>query len=90
MAQTIKASALDDHQRRYGQIFIDDAEPQHGLDGQPTHFARRVVTTTDHYDSQLGRQITVKFADGTPGRFFNLDDDVVVYSILPGTDLTAR
>ena len=78
MTQTIKASALSDH-RQYGPIFIDDAEPQQGLDGQPAHFARRVVTTSDHFGSSLGgrEQITVQFADGTPGRVFDLDDDVV-------------
>ena len=90
MTQTVKASALDDL-RQYGPIFIDDAAPQHGLDGQLANFARRAVTTTDHFGSSLGgrEQITVQFADGTPGRVVDLDDDVVVYNILPGTDLTA-
>jgi hypothetical protein len=58
---------------------------------QPANFARRVLTIDDHFGSSLGdrEQITAQFADGTPGRVFDLDDDVVVYNILPGTDLTA-
>jgi hypothetical protein len=90
MTQTIKASTLGDL-RQYGPIFIDDAAPQQGLDGQFANFARRVVGIADHFGSSLGgrEQITVEFADGTPGRVFDLNDDVVVYNILPGTDLTA-
>jgi hypothetical protein len=92
MTQTVKASELFDPQQ-YGPIFIDDNEPQRGLDGRLAHFARKIVRTDHHFGyfgSSLGGepQITVKFADGTPDRVFDLDDDVVIHNILPGTDLS--
>lgn len=86
MTQTVKASDLRDL-HHYGPLFIDDGEPQDGVNGS-ANFARKVKTTTDHFDASLGReQITVEFYDGTPGRVFDLGDDVVVHNILPGTDL---
>jgi hypothetical protein len=88
MTHTVKASEIGSL-RNYGPLFIDDADPQTGLDSWPTKFIRKVVTTSDHFGSSLGReQITVEFADGTPGRVFDLDDDVELFTILPGTDLT--
>ncbi|MDZ7884739.1 MAG: hypothetical protein U5N53_18460 [Mycobacterium sp.] len=33
MTQTVKASELPDYQRQYWPLFIDDNEPQIGLDG---------------------------------------------------------
>jgi hypothetical protein len=89
MTQPIKASQLFDPQH-YGSMFIDDNTPQHGPDGQPAYFAREVKTTSDHFDTAMGgrEQITIEFADGTPGRVFNLEGDVVVHNILRGTDIT--
>jgi hypothetical protein len=88
MTQTLKASELSDV-RDYGPLFIDDGEPQAKVNGL-AHFAREVGNLSDPVGSSLGgrEQITVEFADGTPGRVFDLDDDVVVHRILPGTDLT--
>lgn len=93
MTETVTASKLPAYLRQYFPLFIDDNAPQYGLDGSPAHFARKIETISDYFDDSLGgrEQITVKFADGTPGRVFDLSDDVVVHFILLGTDvLTAR
>lgn len=91
MTQTIKASELASLQRQYWPLFVDDGVPQHGLDGIPAHFARKIETIDDHSGSSLGgrEQITVQFEDGTPGRVFDLGDDVVAHFIIRGTDVTA-
>ncbi|WP_454788515.1 hypothetical protein [Mycolicibacterium lutetiense] len=87
MTQTIKAADLADYQRRYFPLFIDDNVPQDGLDG-PAHFARKVQTINDYIRSAAGRdQITIEFTDGTPGRLFDHEDDVVVRFIMLGTDV---
>jgi hypothetical protein len=87
MTQTVKASELDGI-RYYGPLFIDDGAPQGGVNGEAC-FARKVKTVSDHFGSSLGgrSQITVEFHDGTPGRVFHVDDDVVVHNIVPGTDI---
>jgi len=87
MTQTLKASELSDL-REYGPLFIDDGEPQGGVNG-PARFARKVTKVSVRFDSELSdrEHIAVEFADGTPGRLFDLEDDVAVHSILPGTDL---
>lgn len=89
MTQRLKARDLAGPSG-YGPTFIDDDSPQQGLDGKPAYFARKVDVVHDHIRSAPGDrdQVTVEFADGTPGRIFDLDDDVVVYNILPGSDLT--
>jgi hypothetical protein len=77
--------------RQYGPLFIDDASPQQGLDGATAYFARKVKAVHDHFGSPLGGRgmMTIEFADGTPDRVFDLEDEVVVHSIIPGTDLGA-
>jgi hypothetical protein len=87
MTQTMKAMDMIEF-RSYGPLFIDDGAPQDGAGG-PAQFVRKVKTVTDHFGTTLGNreQITVEFEDGTPGRVFELGDDVVVHSILPGTDI---
>lgn len=87
MTQTLKAKDLADL-KGYGPLFIDDGEPQSGVNGA-ARFARKVTAVNVHFDASLSdhEHITVEFADGTPGRLFALEDDVVVHSILPGTDL---
>ncbi len=89
MTQTVKASELSSI-RHYGPLFIDDGSPQSGVNG-PALFARKVKTLGVHGGTSIGgrEQITAEFYDGTPGRVFDLDDDVVVHSILPGTDLSS-
>lgn len=87
MTQTIKAGALADYQGRHWPLFIDDNVPQGGLDG-PANFARKVHVIHDHIRSAAGRdQITIEFADGTPGRIFDHEDEVVVNFIILGTDV---
>ncbi|MFV8266255.1 hypothetical protein ACNQR9_24785 [Mycolicibacterium peregrinum] len=85
MTQTVKASELTDL-RHYGPLFIDDGSPQGGVNG-PARFARKVQTVNDCFGSVRGDYITVEFADGTPAREFEVDEDVVVHNILPGADL---
>ncbi|OBG78541.1 hypothetical protein A5701_15465 [Mycobacterium sp. E3305] len=90
MTQTIKASGLADHQRRYWPLFIDDNVPQYGLDGAPVYFSRKIKTVNDYFGYIENRaQLTVAFEDGTPGRMFDPDDEVVVHFIIRGTDITA-
>ena len=89
MAQTVKASDLADHQRRYWPLFIDDNVPQYGLDGAPAHFFRKIKSVSDYFGYLGNRgQLTVEFEDGTPGRLFDPDDDVAVHFIIRGTDIT--
>ncbi|MCV7300870.1 hypothetical protein H7J93_14685 [Mycobacterium barrassiae] len=85
MTQTVKASGLAEYQQRYWPLFVDDNVPQDGLDGVPAHFARKVSTVTDHFGDR--NQWTVEFEDGTPGRVFDPDDDVVVHFMILGTDV---
>lgn len=89
MTETVKASKLPEYQRQYFPLFIDDNVPQYGLDGSPAYFARKITMIGEHFGNSLGDQepITVKFADGTPGRVFDPSDDVVVHFILLGTDV---
>jgi hypothetical protein len=89
MTQTVKASDLADYQHQYWPLFIDDNEPQYGLDGTPSYFFRKIMSVSDHFGSLGNRgQLTVEFEDGTPGRMFDPDDDVVVNFIIRGTDIT--
>ena len=85
MTQTVKASELVDYQQRYFPLFIDDNEPQVGLDGVPAYFARKIKSVSDHFG--VRDQWTIEFADGTPGRVLDPDDDVVVHFIILGTDV---
>ncbi|GFG82310.1 hypothetical protein MPRG_55860 [Mycobacterium paragordonae] len=91
MTQTVKASDLADYQRRYWPLFIDDNVVQHGVDGVPAHFARKVKSVSDHFGSALADrgQLTVEFEDGTPGRLFDPGDDVLVHFIVRGTDIVS-
>jgi len=85
MTQTIKASRLTEA-TGYGPLFIDDNSPQSGCNG-PATFARR-VKLKEYWAQDIDRsQIVVEFCDGTGVRVFDLNDDVVVHNILPGTDL---
>lgn len=54
----------------------------------PSSVAHQVSSVSVHFGSPIaGReQITVEFADGMPGRVFDLDDKVDVYSIVPDVD----
>lgn len=85
MTQNVKASGLADYQRKYWPLFIDDNVPQHGLDGVPAYFARKVRTISDHFGTR--DQFTIEFEDGTPGRLLDPDDEVVVHFIIRGTDI---
>ncbi|MCA2355761.1 hypothetical protein [Mycobacterium intracellulare] len=89
MTQTVRASGLADYQRRHWPLFIDDNEPQYGLDGTPSHFFRKIKSVSDYFGYLGNRnQLTVEFEDGTPGRTFDPDDEVVVHFIIRGTDIT--
>jgi len=54
----------------------------------PSTLAHQVSEVAIHGGSSMGgrEQITVEFADGMPGRVFDLDDKVDVHFIMPGVD----
>jgi hypothetical protein len=54
----------------------------------PLTVSHQVSSVSCHGGSSIGgrEQITVEFADGMPGRVFDLDDKVDVHFIMPGVD----
>jgi hypothetical protein len=46
MTQTVKVSGLAHYRLQYWPLFIGDNVPQHGLDGVPAYFARKVKSAS--------------------------------------------
>jgi hypothetical protein len=71
-------------------LFVSDGEekpdPRSGAQSWLSHI---VSTASRHFGSSLGgrEQITIEFADGTPGRVFDPEDEVDVLTAMPGKGL---
>lgn len=85
--ERVKANELDRYQS-HGPLFIADSDPTLKHDDAETIF-RKVSSTSELWGHVGDRaQITVEFADGTPGRIFDPADVVEVLNIVPGADFS--
>ena len=72
-------------------FFVSDgADRTNPKGGRPTTCSRRVSAVNLEGGSSLGNttRVSVEFADETPGRLFNLDDEVEVHALQLGDDIT--
>lgn len=87
---SVTAVELIDMTRAPNPVFISDGNPTPDPQrGWPRGCLRMVSVVNDEGGSAMGHrtQISVEFADGTPGRLFDPGDPVEVYMIVPGPDL---
>jgi hypothetical protein len=70
-------------------FFISDGDRRQDPHRGWTGCLRMVSVVNDEGGSAVGHrtQISVEFADGTPGRLFDPNDPVEVHIIVPGPDL---
>lgn len=88
--QTVTAAQLGEMRSHLPiALFVSDGEvkPDPRFDA-PSTVSHQVSSVSVHGGSSIGgrEQITVEFADGMPGRVFDLDDKVDVHFIIAGVD----
>ena len=85
--ERVKANELAKYQS-HGPLFVADSDPTLKPADAATIF-RKVSSTSELWGYVGDRaQITVEFADGTPGRVFDMEDVVDVLNIVPGADFS--